>query len=97
METAKFAMARGISDKLALCWWVPYTLKKRDAIISAINMRVRKVTNKYGIEILTGVEHAKQLDRQNNNTMWMDALAKEMYNVGVAFEVLGKGQQAPNG
>ena len=29
--------------------------------------------------------------------MWMDALAKEMYNVGVALKVLDKGQQAPNG
>ena len=29
--------------------------------------------------------------------MWMDALAKEMYNIGVAFEVLAEGQQAPNG
>ena len=28
--------------------------------------------------------------------MWMDALAKEMYNIGVAFEVLDKGQQASN-
>ena len=27
----------------------------------------------------------------------MDALAKEMYNVGVAFEVLDEREQAPNG
>ena len=29
------------------------------------------------------------------NTMWRDALAKEMYNVGVISEVLEEGQQAP--
>ena len=29
--------------------------------------------------------------------MWMDALAKEMYNVGAAFEVLDEKEQAPNG
>ena len=29
--------------------------------------------------------------------MWMDALAKEMYNVGIAFEVLDEREQAPNG
>ena len=28
--------------------------------------------------------------------MWMDALAKEMYNVGAAFEVLDEKEQAPN-
>ena len=29
--------------------------------------------------------------------MWIDALAKEMYNVGVAFEVLDEREQTPNG
>ena len=29
------------------------------------------------------------------NTMWRDALAKEMYNVGVISEVLEEGQQVP--
>ena len=29
--------------------------------------------------------------------MWMDTLAKEMYNVGAAFEVLDEREQAPNG
>ena len=50
-ELAEFARERGISDKPACCWWVPHTLKKRDAIISAVNMRVRKVNHKYGIEL----------------------------------------------
>ena len=90
-------MERGISDEPAFFWWVPYALKKRDAIISAINTRVRKVTHKYGIEVPTEVEHAKELDMQNGNTMWMDAMAKEMYNVVVAFEVLDEREQALNG
>ena len=97
VEMAEFVRVRGISDEPAFCWWVLYTLKKRDAIISTVNMRVRKTTHKYGIKIPTGVEHAKELDRQNKNTMWMDTLAKEMYNVGVAFKVLDEGQKAPNG
>ena len=29
--------------------------------------------------------------------MWTDALAKEMYNVGVAFKILDEREQAPNG
>ena len=97
VEMAKFVMERGISDEPAFFWWVPYALKKRDAIISAINTRVRKVTHKYGIEVPTEVEHAKELDMQNGNTMWMDAMAKEMYNVVVAFEVLDEREQALNG
>ena len=97
VETAEYAKAKGIDDEAAFCWWVPYTLKRRDAIISAVKSRVRKTTHKYGIEIPTSVEHAKEIDRRNGNTLWMDALAKEMYNVGVAFEVLDEGQKAPPG
>ena len=33
----------------------------------------------------------------NGNTFCMDALAKEMYNVGVAFEILEEGEKAPSG
>ena len=40
--------------------------------------------------------HTK-LNRKNGNTMWGDALQKEMYNVGVAFKVLGEGVPAPVG
>ena len=29
--------------------------------------------------------------------MWRDALKKEMYNVGVAFEILDEGARAPHG
>ena len=56
-----------------------------------------KQTQKYGIEIPRDVAHAKELDRINSNTLWMHALKKEMYNVGVAFEVLEEGVRAPNG
>ena len=33
----------------AFIWWVPYTLRKRDIILSAVNKRIRKTTHKYGI------------------------------------------------
>ena len=38
-----------------------------------------------------------EIDRKNGNTMWKDALALEMFNVGVAFEILEEGQAAPPG
>ncbi len=28
------------------------------------------------------------MDRENRNTLWMDALAKETYEVGVEFKIL---------
>ncbi|CAJ1963375.1 unnamed protein product, partial [Cylindrotheca closterium] len=66
-------------------------------IISAVKARVRKTTHKYGIEIPTSVEHAKRLDAQNGNNLWMKALSKEMSNIGVAVEVLAYGVLAPPG
>ena len=97
VEVAEFAKARCIADEPAFAWWVPYTLRKRDVIISAVKSRIRKTTHKYGIEIPNNVAHAYEIDRKNGNTFWRDALAKEMHNVGIAFEVLQEGQRAPVG
>ena len=97
VEMAEFAKAKGIQGKPAFCWWVPYTLCKRDAIVAAVGARLRKTTHKYGVEILKDVHHTRELDKRNGNTMWMDTLAKEMFNVGIAFEVLEEKQSAPPG
>ena len=97
VETAEFAKSRGIDDKAAFIWWVPHMLRKRNAIILAVKMRLRKTTQKYGIEIPTSVEHMMEIDWKNGNTMWRDALALEMFNVGVAFEILEEDQPAPAG
>ena len=37
-------------------------------------------------------EHAFELDRKNGNNLWKDALETEMYNIGVAFEILEDGK-----
>jgi hypothetical protein len=97
VELAEFSKARDIADEPAFAWWVPYTLRKRDIILSKMKARIRKTTHKYGVEVPTSVEHAYRLDRENGNTLWRDALAKEMTNVGIAFEVLEEDQQAPPG
>ena len=97
METAEYARARGISNEPAFAWWVPYTLRKREIILAAVKNQIRKMTHKCGIEIPRDVEHAHKIDSRNGNTMWRDALKKEMYNVGVAFETLDEGAHAPHG
>ena len=97
VETAEFAVARGLDDEPAFLWWAKSTLRRRDAIILALKTRARQIRHKYGIEIPTSVEHAKELDKKNGNDFWMKALAKEMYNVGIAFEILDAGEKAPNG
>ena len=97
-EAAEFAKARGIADKPEFAWWVPYTLRRRDIILSNIKALIRKTTHKYGIQIPTSLDNTNAIiNRKNNNTLWRDALATEMTEVGVAFEVLGEGIQAPQG
>ena len=97
VETAEYARARGILNEPAFAWWVPHTLRKREVILAVVKNRIRKTTHKYGIKIPRDVEHAHEIDSRNDNTMWRDALKKEMYNVGVAFEILDEGAHAPHG
>jgi hypothetical protein len=95
VKLAEFASARDIDAEPAFVWWVLYNLRKRDVILSKIKACIRKTTHKYGIEVPTSIEHAYSLDRENNNSLWRDALAMEMTEIGVAFEVLAEGQKAP--
>ena len=97
VETAEYARARGISNEPAIARWVPYTLREREVILAAVKNQIRRTTHKYGIEIPRDVEHAHEIDARNGNTLWRDALKKEMYNIGVAFEILNEGVHAPHG
>ena len=97
VQVAEYAVARSIDDEPAFAWWVPYTLRKRDVILSSVMSRVRKRSHKYGLEVPTSYEDAMRIDKENGDDFWAKALAKEMGNVGVAFEVLPKGHKAPPG
>ena len=62
-EAAKFAKAQGIVDKPAFAWWVPYTLRKRDIILSKIKARIQKTTHKFCIEVPTSMDHGFAIDK----------------------------------
>ena len=83
---AEYGVKVGIADEPAFSWWVPYTLRKRDQIVSAVNRRVIRCTHKYGIRIPMTIKDAYKLDSENNNTLWRDAIRKQMKNVLIAFE-----------
>jgi hypothetical protein len=75
-------------------------LRKRDQIISLVRRRTTrylKKTHKFGIEIPKTVKEALALDRKNGNTLWADAIAKEMREVRIAFNILPDGGSAPIG
>ncbi len=75
-------------------------LRKCDQIISLVRRRTThylKRTHKFSIEIPKTVEEAHALDRKNVNTLWADAIAKEMREVRIAFNTLPDGGSAPIG
>jgi hypothetical protein len=85
-----------VSNKIdyepAFAWWVPFTLKKQESIISAVNKRYWKQTATQVWYLSPHmVEEALQIDKENNNGLWERSLQKEMANVIIAFKMLGKG------
>jgi hypothetical protein len=66
-------------------------------ILAAVNKRYWK-SYKFGIRIPHSVEEALQIDKENGDTRWADAMNKEMTNVMVlAFKMIGEGAPAPPG
>ena len=95
LQVAEYAAARGLTDEPAFAWWVPYTLRKRDVIVSAV--KARRTTHKYGIEVPRSLKEALALDAKNGNKYWSEAVGKEMGTIVVAFEILEPNARPPPG
>jgi hypothetical protein len=76
-------------------WWAPYVLKKRTKIIAAATKRYHNRTHKFGIEVPKSWDDCVNLDKENDNTLWQDAVRKEMKNVRIAFKILNGEESAP--
>jgi hypothetical protein len=61
---------------------------KRTRIIAAVTKRYHKRTHKFGIEVPKIWDDCVKLDKENINTLWQDAVRKEMKNVRIAFKIL---------
>ena len=95
MEVAYYAVLHGLESEPAFAWWVPFTLKRRNRIIAAVNKGYYKRTHKFGIEIPKTYEDCVRIDKENGNTLWQDAIRKEMAKVIVAFKRLGDNKTPP--
>ena len=68
---------------------VKHVLKNRDRLIASIRKqqtRYLKKRHEFGIELTKTVEQALALYAKNGNTLWADAISKEIKNVRVAFK-----------
>ncbi len=100
IETAEYAKVLGIDHEPVFNWWVPHVLKKRDRIISLVKNRnacYLKLTHKFGIKVPKTTKEALEIDKKNGNTLWSNAIPKEMKDVQVAFRILPDGELAPIG
>ena len=86
VELAQYAMSRELQDEPAFAWWVPYVIKKSKRILQKVKSKYWSRTHKYGVRIPKSIREAMEIDRENNNTLWMDAVRLEMKNVRIAFE-----------
>ena len=86
VELAIYAKDRKIDDEPAFAWWVPYVLRKQKRILQKAKSKYWARTHKYGIRIPKTIKEAMEIDRENGNTLWMDAVRLEMQNVRIAFE-----------
>ena len=64
-----------------------YTLKKRTAILSKLKSKYWQRTHKYGIRVPKTVEEALEIDEENRNSFWKEAIEAEMKKIRDAFEL----------
>ena len=95
LQVADYAISKGIEGEPAFAWWVPHTIQRRNRIIAAVKTRYHKRTHKFGIEIPKTFADCVRIDTQNGNTLWQDAVRKEMSKVQVAFQTLEEGANPP--
>ena len=73
IEIAEYVTALDIENEPAFLWWVPFTLRKRDRIISGLNFHVQKHSHKFGINIPKYITEAQKLNAINGNHLWPEA------------------------
>ncbi|KAI2503175.1 Reverse transcriptase (RNA-dependent DNA polymerase) [Fragilaria crotonensis] len=88
VELALYAVDQGTDDEPAFAWWVSYVLKNQKRILQKVKAKSKywSRTHKYGERVPKNIKEAIEIDKENGNTLWMDAGKLEMSNVRVAFE-----------
>jgi hypothetical protein len=80
VEVVEYAMNNNLHADPDFAWWVTHVLKKRNRIIAGVTKRCHKRTHKFGIHVPNTWDEAVKLDEVNDNTLWQDAISKEMNN-----------------
>jgi hypothetical protein len=95
IEVAEYAVGKNLQDAPDFFWWVPHVLNKRSRIIAAVTKRYHKQTHKFGIKVTKSWNYCVRLDKENGDTLWQDAVRKEMKNIRIAFQILNDDDAIP--
>ena len=93
VELAEYSVDQGIDHQPAFCWWVPHVLCKQECIIAVVNKCYHNQTHKFRFEVPKMVKRALEIDHENRNSLWQDAIVLEMEAVHVAFKVMNEGEE----
>ena len=83
---ADYAISNNLQKEPAFAWWIPHAIRKRKTIISKVKSKYWQRTHKYGLRIPKSTKEAYEIDKENGDTMWHDAITMEMKNNRVAFQ-----------
>ena len=67
-------------------WRVPYTLKKRNRIISKVKKKYWRTNHKYGVRLPNNLKESIHIDQANGNTHWNNAIDKEMKKSNISYK-----------
>jgi hypothetical protein len=95
VEVAEYSATNTLHDEPDFSWWLPHVLKTRNIIISAMTKRYHKHIHRFRIQVPKTWDETVKLDEENGNTLWQDAIRKEMNNVHIAFKVLNDEDDIP--
>ena len=97
VDTAKYAFDNRIIEEPAFDWWAAHVLKKRQRLIKMSQSRHKRSGYKFGIRIPRSTAEALEIDKENGNNDWYEAMMKEMNNVRIAFDTKRRGETASAG
>ena len=88
VDVAEYARARGIDKEPTFIWWVSSPYSEKEASHPSSTQEEKS------LQVLSMLLNSTE---KNGNNLWNEVLEMEMYNIGVAFEILEDGKTAPAG
>jgi hypothetical protein len=87
VEVAKYLLANQIDEEPAFDWWAKAVLKMKKRPIKVSRAAHRRQGYKFGVRIPNNMAEALQIDLARGDTLWKNAIDKEMTDNRIAFDI----------